>query len=1160
MDSFSPADWQACEQKSLSDASGANFFPGNSRMSRTVRQTDWSRTGLGPVAAWPECVRTAIRIALDSDFPLVVLCGTEFVYVYNDASIPIFGDKHPWALGRRAADVWSEAWATIGPMLDAVFATGTATRHDDLLLVLQRRGFVEECYFTFSYSPVRSEGNAVEGIFVAVLETTERVISERRLRTLGDLATQVSLGHGQENAFDLIAAALTRNPHDIPFAAVYLSAGDGQSAKLALRAGLADGADDTGDTPARIVLPAGERSDPGHPVGHALRTGRPQLFDAAIMPGAAHRCGGWPEPPRQALALPFRSPGQAQPRGVLVVGVNPRRSLDDGYHAFFDLVAGHIATAVASIEAARADRSRAEAMAELDRSKSAFFANASHELRTPVTLILGPLEEIIERDGQALPPSVRERLDMVHRNARRLHKLVNSIMDFASIEAGRLLIQREPTDVGLLTADVASLFRSTVESAGLAFSVQCPVPLQNVLIDREMWETVVLNLVCNAFKFTLEGRIDVVLQRGHDMLRLTVADTGTGIAHDDLPHIFERFYRGSSAGARSCDGSGIGLALVRELVRLHGGSIEVHSVPAQGATFSVRIPLEFAAADGNAPVTREHGAPSAIAGTMRQACFEEVRRLAAAPAQASVAGPAAQLAGQHGPAGHQAQESVPEPMRVLVIDDNEDVVRYIERLLAGVCTVSAAHDGVSGLAAIHRDFPDLVLMDVMMPGMSGFDLLRAVRADLAVQTISIIILSARAGEEARLEAIEAGADDYLVKPFNGRELIARVRSHIQMARVRRVAIEREGELLQQIAEVQHDLDRVLERTSDAFISLDRDLRIIALNDTVVQLLRMSRSEIAGLLFTEVSPGIKDSRLEQALRRAMELQQAVSVEHFHAPSARWFSVRCYPTPQGVIAFGVDITERKAAEEELRAAHADLERRVAVRTQELRELYDRLQGVREEERSALAREVHDQLGQILSAAKIDITLLEDDVRPAGAPLSRRKILGELRSARRSLDKAIDTVRQIATELRAPELEEQGLYAAIKWHARDFERRTRIKCSVMLPRDVREPKGLVATTLFRIFQEAMTNVLRHARAKQAWISLERRGGSVLLRVRDDGIGIPRKRARSSRSLGLTGMRERAALAAGRVVIGALRPCGTLVAARVPLAGDTVAPGAGK
>jgi PAS domain S-box-containing protein len=1241
----------ACNtMKDCPPLSAAELFPGDGTMLAAVHTKDWCATPLGPVHAWPPELRVAASLCLYSQFQMAIAWGPQLVYLYNDATVPIFGAKHPWALGRPVAEVWPEAWDTIGPMLQSVQGTGQAMRRDDLLLVLERNGFAEECYFTFSYSPIRLADGGTGGVFVTTLETSDRVVVERRQRTLAGLATEVALHAGTGVPLEALCAVLTRNPYDVPFAALWLDDGDG-------RAVLAFSTDaslmhDAGAARAAVL---------GRHAARVLASGA-ALLDSEALPALAGR-GGWDEAPRQVLAVPFERAGDQAASGVLLLAANPRRPFDAAQRAFLDSVAGHVANAVAALDARMAERQRAAALAELDRSKSRFFANASHELRTPLTLILGPLAALAEQ-GDAGLAAWRENAEMAYRNALRLHKLVNSLMDFATIEAGRLPLLLEPVDPCALTREVAGLFRSAIEAGGVTLAVDCGEPAGRVMLDREMWEKIVFNLLSNALKFTPAGRIDVRLRRTGAWLELTVADSGIGIGREDIGRVFERFYRSRHAAGRAAEGSGVGLALVEELVRLHGGQVSVHSELGQGATFTVAVPWREAA---------RGGPPRTVEGTVdlarrrRHAQFsDEVRSYGIgaelARAAASVAAPAEGA------------------MRVVVVDDNRDVVRYIERLLGESCLVVPAYDAAGGLAAVRVWAPDLVLVDVMMPGVDGLELVRRIRADRAIHTVSVLVLSARAGEEARLDALEAGADDYLAKPFSARELSARVRAHVQMARIRRAAIEQERVLLREIAAVRHDLDSVLEGTSDAFVRVDRELRMVALNDAAVPRGR-ERAALIGRPLAEVAPRLAGSPVEAALREAVQGRHPAPVEQLHARSGRWFSVRCYPAPQGAILFANDITSRVLAEQELRQAHDELECRVEQRTAELREahgllaavfdrapggiaitdlegkivrvnaayaaltgypaaelpfrpaservdaadlarlragqarllagqvqsfeiemryrcpdgrrpwvsnfismiedgvrryfvaiarditerkrveaerqtaqlelrtLYERLQTVRESERTALAREVHDQLGQILSAAKIDIKLLEDDLRRGTRPLAREAIIAELGSASATLERAIGLVREIATELRAPELDEQGLYAAIGWHARDFELRTRIACKAAFPERRPHPSRPAAAALLRIFQEALTNVLRHAQASEVRVSLVRRGGALVLRVCDNGIGIARGRLRAGGSLGLQGMRERAELVDGRLLAGPLPGGGTLVTARVPL-----------
>ncbi|MGZ8313719.1 MAG: ATP-binding protein [Telluria sp.] len=1230
-------------------------------MVQMVNELDWENTPLGPIGEWPESIRSAVSLALGSTFQLVVLSGPELVYIYNDASACIFGAKHPWALGKPASVVWAEAWGTIGPMLQSVVDSGRALRHDDLLMVLERYGYREECYFTFSYSPIWGPDSST-GVFISVLETSQRVVNERRLRTLSELAAAVARGRG-ELAYAALADSLAVNLYDLPCTALYLVDSHRAFATLAFETGVANGCT---AAPAQVCLKP--RDGRRGPVARAFDTGVPQEFDAAEVLAPDAVCGVWPEPPRVFIAYPLVPPGASHPCGIFVAGVNPRQALDSAHRSFLDFVAGHAATAVANAEAVRFEQERLDAMAELARSKNAFFANASHELRTPLTLILGPLETLLDSAEAQGSDDMREALDMARRNALRMKRLVNSLLDFASIEAGRMPVRLAGGDLAQLTRGLAGLFQSAFDAAGVGFSISVPDHPVEVVVDRDMWEKVVLNLLSNALKFTPSGRVELELRDERAAVVLTVRDTGVGIKPADLPFIFDRFYRGQHDGGRAgAEGTGIGLALSAELVRLMGGTLDASSEEGQGASFVVRLPARVAAGDGLAadapPLAQDQAA--AILDDVRIAAAERAARPAPAPE-----------------AGEAILPADAGLLKVVVIDDNEDIVRYLKRLLQESCSVVSAGDAEAGLEAIRSVRPDIVLLDVMMPGIDGFALLRIIRADEAIQSVPVIMLSAHAGEDARLEALAAGADDYLVKPFSARELVAMVRSHIRLMRIRRAAIEREARLLTEIAETRSTLENVIEGTSDAFVHVDSELRVLAVNEVGISIIKQPRDGLIGRSLRDAVPRAK--LVTDAMVRALQERRTIGVQYQHAVSGRWFSVRCYPAGEGVIVFANEITQQKQAEARLLMAHQELEHRVMARTHELnsakalleavfdrapaaiamtdtqgrivranaaferlvgmsahalamldigsladpvdaaargerigqllagevpdfmiemrysradgsviwvenfaaaicgdggaryvveivrditrrkrsadevlasrnelRLLYDWLQRVRNDERIALAREVHDQLGQILSAAKIDIKLLMENIQAGRSGLQRNKVIAELRSASSTLDQAIDTARSIATELRPPEIENQGLYSAVSWHARDFERRTRVRVELSLPAATGGPDCPAAVALFRIFKEALTNILRHARATAVAVSLHRRGGFILLRVRDNGVGIRPERVRAAGTLGLVGMRERAHLAHGRVGIRRLPSGGTLVSALLPVPG---------
>jgi signal transduction histidine kinase len=558
-------------------------FPGNSEMARRMREFDWSKTSLGPVERWPQPLRTSVSTCLDCAFPIVLWWGPDLAILYNDEYGQILGAKHPAALGQRGADVWSEIWDVIGPMLSHVYEHAEATRSRDLLLHIDR-GYVEEAYFSFSYSPIHSDGGKVGGIFCPVIETTEKVIGERRLRTLRDLAARCKGAASEDAAYAAAAAVLAANPHDVPFALIYRVDEHRSGARLEAVAGIESG---TAASPTSVMFDS-SAPDPWS-LSAVAESGRATTVTELARRFDVLPTGAWKMAPRSAMALPVLLPGQEQPRAILVAAVSPMRALDDDYRTFFELVATQISSALADADALGEERRRAEALAELDRAKTAFFSNVSHEFRTPLTLMVGPLHDLITTAPNGLPAEAALAVDVAHRNGLRLLKLVNTLLDFSRIEAGRIDASYEATDLAAFTTELASVFRSAIEKAGLELVVDCdPLP-ERVYVDRDMWEKILLNLLSNAFKFTFEGRIVVGLLWCGDRVELRVGDTGVGIPAADLPRVFERFHRVTSARARTHEGTGIGLALVQELARLHGGTVTVQSEEHRGTTFTVSV-------------------------------------------------------------------------------------------------------------------------------------------------------------------------------------------------------------------------------------------------------------------------------------------------------------------------------------------------------------------------------------------------------------------------------------------------------------------------------------------------------------------------------------------------------------------------------------------
>lgn len=746
-------------------------FRADQEIGRDLTAVDWSSTPLGPVVSWPQSLRTAVNILLASRFSMWMAWGPELTFFCNAAyRRDTLGRKYPWALGRPAREVWAEIWVDIGPRIESVLATGEATWDEALMLILERSGYPEETYHTFSYSPLRDEDARVVGMLCVVREDTERVIAQRRMATLRDLGSNPSVVRTEQQLLDFAADQLANNPYDLPFTLTYLFGDDG-NAQLAGASGIKPG------HPAapEVLLSSGARSV--WPVEKAAQ-GHSALIKldgrAANLP-----TGAWQEAPTEALVVPLVQQGGASV-GFLAAALNRYRPLDDGYRGFVELVAGHIAAGVGSARSYSAQQQRAEELAELDRAKTTFFSNISHEFRTPLTLILGPLDELRGR-ATGLDEQMREELELIHRNGLRLAKLVNTLLDFSRIEAGRMRAEFEPVDLSAVTADLASVFRSAIERAGLTFTVDCPPLDEPVYLDREMWEKVVLNLLSNALKFTFQGSITIRVTRDDTDAVITVCDTGIGVPAAEMPRLFERFHRIETARARSTEGSGIGLALVKELVGLHGGVITAHSTAGVGSTFTVRLP--FGTAHLPADQLVRMAGTRATSGAIAQPFVQEALRWL--PQSASTTAAASSDTGTTATMTAVTPAESGERLRVLIADDNADMRGYLTNLLhSSGYEVSAVGDGLQALEAVRAEVPDLVISDVMMPGLDGLALLTSLRKDPLTAAMPVLLLSARAGQDASIEGLLAGADDYLVKPFAAAELLARVRANVELARLR----------------------------------------------------------------------------------------------------------------------------------------------------------------------------------------------------------------------------------------------------------------------------------------------------------------------------------------------------------------------------------------
>jgi PAS domain S-box-containing protein len=886
----------------------ADFLGRSGDVGRDLLAVDWPGTPLGPIETWPRSLSTVVRVLLTSRFSMWMAWGPELTFLCNDAyRRDTLGKKYPWALGRPAREVWEEIWPEIGPRIETVMSTGEATWDEALLLFLERTGYREETYHTFSYSPLPDDDGLVAGMLCVVNEDTEAVIGERRMATLRELGTVASGVRDERDFLDAAAQQLAGNPHSLPFTMVYLL-DDAGGAVLQCSSGIPE---DHPAAPALIV--EGQRPGALWPIAD-LAAGHAVTVDLSYERFGRLPRGAWEQPPQRALAMPIPQAGHARPYGFLIVALNRYRPLDNDYRSFVELIAQHLAAGIAASRSYETERRRAAQLEELDRAKTAFFSNVSHEFRTPLTLMLGPLQDALTDPGSL----DAGRLELVHRNALRLLKLVNTLLDFARAEAGRMRAEFRPTDVARLTAELAGTFRDATERAGLELVVQCDAPTEPVYLDRDLWERIVLNLLSNAFKATLSGRITVALHGVDGAVELTVSDTGTGIPDDEVGRLFQRFHRVRGV-ARSYEGTGIGLALVKELTELHGGQVSVRSTLGTGSQFVVRIPY------GSAHLLADQVHHDSIepADSVAALFVEEAMSWGSPPSDPPPApgvdrapAPGVDRAPAPGRDGTPPARARP---RVLIADDNPDLRRYLTSLLAEQFDVESVNDGAMALQRARERPPDLLISDVMMPGLDGYELLAALRGSPDTQDLPVIMLSARAGEEAAIEGLRAGADDYLPKPFSGRELLARVRAHLELSDLRRrSAAEMRAERL------------VLERTlqqlpAGVMLAEAPSGRIVLANEQAAEILGRPLAagdsiETSFALFTPENEPLAPER--SPLARAIRDQEVIADEDllYLAGSGRRIIVRVSAAPirdeAGHVSAGVlvfqDVSERVRSE--------------------------------------------------------------------------------------------------------------------------------------------------------------------------------------------------------------------------------------------------------
>jgi signal transduction histidine kinase/DNA-binding response OmpR family regulator len=890
----------------------AQFLAGGGEMGEMIRSMDWSKTPLGPIESWPQSLRTSVSLCLSSTFPILIAWGPETIQLYNDSYRPICGAKHPESMGQNFRICWETALPVVGDAFTRG-QQGEGTYIKDQRMFLDRYGYLEEAFMTFSFAPIRDESGGVGGIFHPITETTDKMLSARRTQVLRDVAALTGQAKRNEDIYTSMTTAKADLALDLPYLLFYELAPDGKRATLVESVGLTV---EKSQLPGSDILEVTDEDwlkDPN---------------ETLILENLADRVGAYfegpyPERPHTAVRLPVLLSTREHASGFMLAGVSPRRALDQDYLNFYALLANTFNTAFSNVYAYQEEQKKAEALAAIDEAKTAFFSNISHEFRTPLTLMLGPLEELLQ-DTALQQSTFKAPVEATHRNALRLLKLVNNLLDFSRIEAGRVKASFRPVDLVALTTDLASSFRSLIERAGLQFNVNCQ-PIDAVLYaDVEMWEKIVLNLLSNAFKYTWRGQIDVELKAEKGGATLRVSDTGVGIPKRELPHMFERFHRVENAGGRTYEGSGIGLSLVHELVRLHGGTVTVDSEEGVGSVFTLFIPAGKAHLPASQVKDDEQGVRNSV---LAESFLQEARTMLAEG-----------VPPQPDPDLPVLPEGEREDITILVADDNSDMRAYLSRLLSPFFTVRTALNGADAIRQLDKGLPQLILSDIMMPVMDGKELLQQVKSNPATAHIPVIFLSARAGQEARIDGLNAGADDYLVKPFSGPELLTKVRAQINLDQSRRQAEKRLRNLVQQAPVAM-------------LLMKGEDLTIELVNQAMLELLQRE-GDVLGKPLLEALPELEGqtffNRCREVYRTGIT-DQGLAVEipvlrHGNVETG-YFNVLLTPYYEGSQLTGVlevctEVTQQvqvsqalAISENRYRALSSELEGQVQQRTAEL-----------------------------------------------------------------------------------------------------------------------------------------------------------------------------------------------------------------------------------
>jgi signal transduction histidine kinase/ActR/RegA family two-component response regulator len=692
--------------RAIGDAFGV--FPGDGPAHAVIHQRDWSSTPLGSVADWSISLRAHVRAMLATRQPTSIFWGGDYVNLYNDGFIPLLGQKHPRAMGEGAREVWSDAWPVVGELLRGVLTRGEAVRFAEALVPIVRDGQLEDAWWNYSYSPLADDDGSIRGILVVATEMTAEVRGRKQLeaaRAEAEVARQELHGVFMQAPFPM--ALLKGGAHrfalvNAPYRALV---GDRALDNLELGDVFAD--DEVGYYRPHL--------------DQVLATGNPVVL-------------------REAPLLL-----------VDASGTQTQRYIDVGYYPYLDAtgdptgVLAVIHDVTEKVEARLTETRLRESAEAANRAKDTFLATISHELRTPLSAILGWARML--RTGDLAANKVEHALEVIERNSLVQVQLIDDLLDVSRIISGKLRLDVQSLQIVPVVEAAVESMRHAIEAKQIRFSHVIDPSAGFITGDSHRLQQVIWNLLSNAVKFTPKGgTIRLIVARVDSSIELTVQDSGQGMSKELLPSIFERFKQADGSMARVHGGLGLGLAITRHIVELHGGTIEVHSEgEGRGATFVVRLPI--------APFREQRDGPfrHPMASDLRPQ-FEHPKEL--------------------------------QGLTVLVVDDEKDTRDVLTEMLRQVgSSVLVAAGARDALSVLDRASPRILVCDIGMPEMDGYQFIEEVRKrprEKGGRTVALA-LTAYASPEDRRRALRAGFQMHLGKPVEPAEFVAVLANLAQLA-------------------------------------------------------------------------------------------------------------------------------------------------------------------------------------------------------------------------------------------------------------------------------------------------------------------------------------------------------------------------------------------